>query len=54
MRARRGAYRVVVRRKIRRLGRRWDDNIKKDVQEVGWGAWTGSVLLRIGTGGGHL
>jgi hypothetical protein len=25
-----------------------------DLQEVGWGAWTGSIWLRIGTGGGHL
>jgi hypothetical protein len=23
-----------------------------DVQEVGWGAWTGLIWLRIGTGGG--
>jgi hypothetical protein len=22
-----------------------------DVQEVGWGAWTGWIWLRIGTGG---
>jgi hypothetical protein len=27
---------------------RWEDNIK---MEVGWGAWTGSIWLRIGTGG---
>jgi len=37
----------------RQLGRprhRW--NIKMDLQEVGWGeAWTGSIWLRIGTGG---
>jgi hypothetical protein len=29
-------------------------NIKIDCQEVGWGAWTGLIWLRIGTGGGHL
>jgi hypothetical protein len=23
-----------------------------DLQEVGWGAWTGLIWLRIGTGGG--
>ena len=34
--------------------RRWDDNIKMDLQEVGCGAWTGSSYFRIGTGGGHL
>jgi hypothetical protein len=29
---------------------RWEDNIKMDLQEVGW-AWTGLSWLRIGTGG---
>ena len=33
---------------------RWEDNIKIDLQEVGGGAWTGLIWLRIGTGGGHL
>jgi hypothetical protein len=23
--------------------RRWEDNIKTDLQEVGWGAWTGLI-----------
>jgi len=32
----------------------WEDNIKMDLQEVGWGTWTGLIWLRIGTGGGHL
>jgi hypothetical protein len=59
MREGRGAYRILVGRpKGRRsLGRprcRWEDNIKMDVQEVGWGAWTGLIWLRIGTGGGLL
>ena len=27
-------------------------DIKMDLREVGWGAWTGSIWLRIGTGGG--
>jgi hypothetical protein len=30
------------------------DNIKMDLQEVGWGALTGLIWLRIGTGGGLL
>jgi hypothetical protein len=30
------------------------DNIKKDLQDVGWGACTGFSWLRIGTGGGLL
>jgi hypothetical protein len=39
---RRGAYRALVRklegrRPLGRLRRRWDDNIKKDLREVGWG-----------------
>jgi hypothetical protein len=33
---------------------RWEDNVKMDLQEVGWRAWTGSICLRIETGGGHL
>jgi hypothetical protein len=35
--------------------RRWEDNIKMDLQEVGGGfVGTGWSWLRIGTGGGHL
>ena len=30
---------------------RWEDNIKIDLQEVGWVAWTGLIWLRIGGGG---
>jgi hypothetical protein len=34
----RDAYRVLVgRRPLGRPRRRWEDNIKMDVQEVGWG-----------------
>jgi hypothetical protein len=55
----RGAYRILVgrpegRRPLGRTMRRWEDNIKMDLQEVGWGAWTGLIWLRIGTGGGLL
>jgi hypothetical protein len=55
----RGAYRVLVgrpegRRPLGRSRRRWEDNIKMDLQEVGWGAWTGLIWLRIGIGGGLL
>jgi hypothetical protein len=31
-----------------------EDNIKMDLQEVGWGVWAGLIWLRIGTVGGHL
>jgi hypothetical protein len=39
---RRGVYRVLVgkpegNRALRRLRFRWEDNIKTDLQEVGWG-----------------
>jgi len=52
-------YRVLVRkpegkRPLGRTRRRWEDNIKMDLQEVGCGLWTGSSWLGIGTGCGHL
>jgi len=34
--------------------RRWDDNIKMDLQEVGCGVRIRSIWFRIGTGGGLL
>ena len=40
-------------RPLRRRRHRWEDNIKVDLQEVGGGAWTGLIWLRIGTGGRH-
>jgi len=56
---RRGVHRVLVekpggKRLLDRPRSRWEDNIKKDLQEVGCGAWTRSSWLRIGKGGGHL
>jgi hypothetical protein len=30
---------------------RWEDIIKLDLQEVGWGPWTELIWLRIQTGG---
>jgi hypothetical protein len=47
----RGAYRILVGRPLGRPRCRWKDNIKTDLQEVGWGTWTGLIWLRIGTGG---
>jgi len=29
---------------------RWKGTIKMDLQEVGWGVWTGLIWFRIGTG----
>ena len=53
------AYGVFVgkpegRRPLERSRNRWDYNIKMDLRAVGLGAWTGSIWLRIGTGGGLL
>jgi hypothetical protein len=39
-------------RPLRRPRRKWEDNIKVNNQDVG--ACTGSIWLRIGTGGQHL
>ena len=52
-------YRVLVgkpegKRPLRRPRHRWEDNIKMDLQEMGYRVWTGLSWLRIGTGGGHL
>jgi hypothetical protein len=35
---------------------RWEENIKMDLQEVGWGGgtWAGLIWHRTGTGGGLL
>jgi hypothetical protein len=41
-------------RPLGRPGRKWEHNIKMDLQEVGWGTWTRLIWLRIGTGGGLL
>ena len=54
----RGVHRGLVgkpegKRPLGRPRRRWEDNIKMDLQEVG-GVETGWRWLRIGTGDGHL
>jgi len=48
----RGIYRVLVRkpegkRPLGRPRRRWEDNIKMDLHEVGCGVWTALCWLRI-------
>jgi hypothetical protein len=55
----RGMHRVLVgkpeeKRPLGRPRRRWEDNIKMDLQEVEGVVGTGRSWLRIGTGGGHL
>jgi hypothetical protein len=32
----------------------WEDNIEMDLQEVGWGSWTGLIWFRMGRVGGFL
>jgi hypothetical protein len=55
----RGVYRVLVGKSegkgpLERPRRRWEDNIRMDLQKVGCGIWTGLGCLRIETGGGQL
>jgi hypothetical protein len=41
-------------RPLGRSRRRWVDNIKMDLREMGWDGMDGSIWLRIGTSGGLL
>ena len=55
----RGTYRALVgkpegRRPLERPRHRWEDDIKMDLRKMGLEACTGSMWLRIGTGGGLL
>jgi hypothetical protein len=55
----RNVYRVLVgkhegKRPLERLRRRWENGIKMDIREIGWGVWSGFSWLRIGTVGGLL
>jgi hypothetical protein len=59
MGAKRNAYRILVgnpegKRPLRRPRRRWVDNIKIDLGEIGWGGGDWIIWLRIGTSGGLL
>jgi hypothetical protein len=56
---RRDVYRVLVgkpeeRRPPGRPRRRCKDNLKRDLQELRWGSWTGFIWLKIETGAGPL
>jgi hypothetical protein len=53
----RGVYRVLVgspegRRPLERPRRRWEDNIKMDLREIGIDGRTGFSWLRIGSNDG--
>jgi hypothetical protein len=50
----RNVYRVLVgkpegKRPLERPRRRWEDGLKVDLREIGWGVWSGFTWLRIGT-----
>jgi hypothetical protein len=49
----RNVFRVLVgkperKRPFKRRRRRWEDGIKMDPREIGWGVWSGFTWLRIG------
>jgi hypothetical protein len=55
----RNVYRVLVRkpegkRPLERPRRRWEDGVKMDLGEIGWGVWSGFTWLRIRIIGGLL
>jgi hypothetical protein len=55
----RNVYRVLVgkpkgKRPFGRLRCRWENEIKMDLREIRWGAWSGFTWLRIGTVGRPL
>jgi len=57
--SRRDAYRVLMgkpggKRQLGRPRHRWEDNIKMDLQEAGWRAWTGLTWFRTETSGRYL
>ena len=48
MEEKRNAYEVLVgipegKRILKRPRHRWQDNIRIDLQEIGWGAWIGLI-----------
>jgi hypothetical protein len=43
-----------VKRPLGRPRSRGKDNLKIDIQEIGFGIWTGLSWLRMETDGGHL
>jgi hypothetical protein len=56
---RESVYRLLLgkpegKRPLVRPRRRWEDGIKMDLREVGWGVWSGFTWLRIGITGGLL
>jgi hypothetical protein len=59
MGAKRNAYRILVgkpggMRPVGRHRRRWEDNIKMEFMEIGWGVTDWISWFRIGTSSGLL
>jgi hypothetical protein len=55
----RNAYTILVgnlegKRPLGRPRPRWEDNIRMDLREIGWGGMDWIIWLRIGTNGGAL
>jgi hypothetical protein len=55
----RNVYRVLMgkpegKRPLGRPRRRWEDGIRMDLMETGWGSVIGSSWPKLGTGGGLL
>jgi hypothetical protein len=55
----RNMYRVLVgniegRSPLGSPRRGWEDGIKMDFREIGWGVWNGFTWLKIGINGGLL
>jgi hypothetical protein len=55
----RNVYRVLVgkpegKRPLERPRRRWEDGIKMDIRDIGWGVWSGFTWLGTGVSGGLL
>jgi hypothetical protein len=55
----RKVYKVLVgkpggKRPLGRPRRTWEDGIRMDLREIGWGVWIGFDWLRIGASGGLL
>jgi hypothetical protein len=57
----RNVYRVLVgnsegKRPLERPRHRWEDGLKMDLREIGWGGgvWSGFTWIRIGIAGGLL
>jgi hypothetical protein len=45
---------IEEQRSLERPRRRWEDGIKMDLRQIGWGVWSGLTWLRIGIVGGLL